>query len=242
MPEQAYAASTLHTHERITRARRPVGGSPLSALALAGACVLALATIWLIAELVPAVHARDAVVLYEFTTLSRPRLDSIANLLLRLLNPTLFILWGTALVAIAVARERPRLGLAVVAVMGLSPLTAELLKPLTAHAHDSVGFVRVGAASWPSGHSSAAAALAMSAVLVTPPAFRAAIATTGAIFVLAVSGSLLMLAWHMPSDVLAGWFVAALWTSLAVAALRLAERRRPARAAGGGASPPPAAA
>ncbi len=114
--------------------------------------------------------------------------------------------------------------------MGLSPLTAELLKPLTAHPHDTVGFVHVGDASWPSGHSTAAAALAMSAVLVAPPVIRAAVATVATIFVLAVSGSLLMLAWHMPSDVVAGWFVAAMWMSLAVAALRVAERLRPGRA------------
>ena len=37
---------------------------------------------------------------------------------------------------------------------------------------------------------------------------------------LAVSVSLLMLAWHMPSDVIGGWFVAAFWMSLSVAALR----------------------
>ena len=227
MSEQAYAARQLHTRELTTRPRRPAGGSPLSALALAGACILTLATIWLIAELVPAAHMKDAVALYEFTTLSRPRLDSIANFLLRLLNPALFILWGVALVAFALAREQRRVAVAVVAVLGLSPLTAEILKPLLAHAHDKVGYVHIGAASWPSGHATAAAALAMSAVLVTPPALRVMVATVGTIFVLAVSGSLLMLAWHMPSDVLGGWFVAALWMSLAVAALRLAERLRP---------------
>ncbi len=106
MSEQAYAAATMHPGERIARPRRPAG-SPLAALALAGGCVLILALIWLIAELVPSVHTKDAVLLYEFTTLSRPRLDSIANFLLRLLIPALFILWGTALVAFALARERP---------------------------------------------------------------------------------------------------------------------------------------
>jgi membrane-associated phospholipid phosphatase len=210
------------------RPRRPLDGNPLSALALAGACLLVLAAIWSIAELVPAAHLRDALTLHDFTSLGRPRLDSIANFLLRLLNPTLFILWGTALVAVAAAREQPRVCLAIVAVMGLSPLTAEILKPLLAHPHDPVfGYVQVGAASWPSGHATAAAALAMSAVLVSPPAIRAAVATIGAAFVLAVGASLLLLAWHMPSDVLGGWFVAAFWMSLSVAALRAAERRWP---------------
>ncbi len=227
MPEQAYAAPTMHAHELKARPRRPVDGSPLSALALAGACVVALAAIWLIAELVPAAHTKDAVILSEFVSLDRPRLETIGNFLLHLLNPSLFILWGIALVAVALAREQPRVAIAVVAVLCLAPLTADILKPLVAHPHDQIGYVHIGAASWPSGHSTAAAALALSAVLVSPPSLRTAVATAGAIFVLAVGGSLLMLAWHMPSDVVGGWFVAALWMSLALAALRAAERWRP---------------
>jgi membrane-associated phospholipid phosphatase len=228
MSEQAYAARTMPRPEATGRSRRPLDGNPLSALALAGACLLVLAAIWSIAELVPAAHLRDALTLHDFTDLSRPRLDSVASFLLRLLNPTLFILWGTALVALAVARQQPRVGLAVIVVMGLSPLTAEILKPLLAHAHDQVGYYRVGAASWPSGHATASASLALSAVLVAPRSIRSAVATVGAVFVLAVGASLLILAWHMPSDVLGGWFVAAFWMSLAVAALRGAERRWPA--------------
>jgi len=242
MSENAYAARRLHTRELGPRSRRPAAGSPTSALALAVGCMLILAAIWSIAELVPAVHARDARALYEFTTLNRPRLESVANFLLKLLDPALFILWGTALLAVAFARRRARLGVAVLAVLGLAPLTADLLKPLLAHPHNTVGGVHVGAASWPSGHATAATALALSAVLVSPAAIRFAVGIIGAIFVLAVSGSLLMLAWHLPSDVLGGWFVAAMWMSLAVAVLRLAERLRPSRALPAPADGPPPAA
>ena len=150
----------------------------------------------------------------------RPRLESLGDFLLHLLNPSLFILWGIALVAIAVAREQARVAVAVVAILSLAPLTADILKPLLAHSHDQVGYVQIGAASWPSGHSTAAAALALCAVLVAPPAMRMVVATVGAIFVIAVGASLLMLAWHMPSDVIGGWFVAATWTFLALAGLR----------------------
>ena len=55
-------------------------GSPLRPLALAGALVLALAAVWALASLVPAIHYRDALVLNEFTALdtarSEPALDS----------------------------------------------------------------------------------------------------------------------------------------------------------------------
>ena len=212
----------------------------MSALAVSGACVLAMAAIWLIAELVPAVHMKDALALYEFTTLGRPRLDSIGNFLLKLLSPALFILWGAALIALAVAREQRRVAVAVLAVLVLAPLSAEILKPLLAHTHDSVGNVRIGPASWPSGHSTAASALAMSAVLVAPVALRVIVATAATIFVLAVSFSLLLLAWHMPSDVIGGWLMAALWTSLAVAGMRFSERLRPSGGARPRAPEPPA--
>ena len=241
MSEQAYAAPKMHTHELNARPRRLVDGSPVGALALAGACLLTLAVIWLIAQLVPAAHMKDAVILNEFVSFNRPRLESLGNALLHLLNPSLFILWGFALMAVAVAREQPRVAVAVAAVLCLAPLTADIVKPLLAHSHDQVGYVRVGAASWPSGHSTAATALALSAVLVSPPSIRSAVATLGAFFVLAVGGSLLMLAWHMPSDVVAGWFVATFWMALAVAVLRAGERWRPTGVAPGEPGSPPAA-
>ncbi len=202
--------------------------SPLTPLALAALLVVALAAIWLLAELVPAVHLKDAVALNELTTLNKPRLDSIASFLLHLLDPAVFALWALALVAVAVARERPRTAVAVAVLLVLAPLSAHLLKPLLAHSHDQVGYVHIGAASWPSGHSTAAAALAMCAVLVAPARLRAVVAALGAVFGLAIGFSLLLLGWHMPSDVLGGYLVAALWMALAIAALRAYERDHPA--------------
>ena len=197
------------------------------ALGLAGLCVLALALVWVFAELVPAVQVKDAVALHDFTLLSRPRVDGVATFLLHLLEPLQFVLWGTALVAVAVARDRPRVALAVVAMMALAPLTAETLKPLLAHPHVSVDGVSVGPASWPSGHATAALALIYSAVLVAPARLRPLVAGIGAVFAAAVGCSLLILAWHMPSDVIGGYLVATLWAALAVAALRAANRRWP---------------
>ena len=80
-------------------------------------------------------------------------------------------------------------------------------------------------ASWPSGHSTAAAALVLCAVLVSPARLRPLVAALGGMFALAVGCSLLILAWHMPSDVLGGYLLAALWVALAVAGLRVRARR-----------------
>jgi len=207
---------------------RPAG--PGRALAAAAACLVAMAVVWAVAELVPAAHVKDAVALYHFTTLSRPGLDSVAEFLLHLLNPVLYVLWAIALIALALAEDRLWLAVAVAVVLVMAPFSAELLKPLLAHPHATVGGARIGAASWPSGHSTAATALAMCAVLVAPPRWRRAVAALGALFVLAVSLSLLVLAWHMPSDVVGGILLATLWTALALAALRVLDRPRPGAA------------
>jgi membrane-associated phospholipid phosphatase len=196
--------------------------------------VLALALTWVVAALVPATHAKDAVALYDFTLLGGPHLDDLANALLHLLEPALYILWGILLIAVALGRRRPQVALAVGLVMGLAPLTAETLKPLLAHPHARVGWSEVTAASWPSGHASAATALVMCAVLVAPRALRPTVAVLGAIFAAAVGFSLVLLAWHLPSDVLGGYLVGTLWMALAVAGLRAAEARSRSRRLGSG--------
>jgi membrane-associated phospholipid phosphatase len=197
---------------------------PLGAAAL---CAAAMAAVWVLAAHVPATHYRDAVLLHELTLLNGPVVRPIARFLLHLLDPLLFVLWGVALVAFALAQDRLRTAAAVIAVMGFAPLSAELLKPLTAHPHASVGGTVLGAASWPSGHATAVLALVLSAVLVAPRRWRGLVACLGGLYVLGVSASLLILDWHMPSDVIGGLLLATLWMSLALAVLRAAERRWP---------------
>jgi membrane-associated phospholipid phosphatase len=223
MSEGAYTTATMPAS---ARPQRPQAGRPLG---VAGLCLLALALIWIVAQLVPAAHLRDAVALRDFTLLHLPHLDAAANFLIRLLEPALLILWDAALVLVALARGRPRVAFAVAAVMALAPFTAETLKPLLAHPHARVGAAHIGPASWPSGHSTAALALVLCAVLVTPARLRPVVAAVGGVFAVAVGCSLLIMAWHMPSDVLGGYVLATLWMALAVAALRLAERRWPSR-------------
>jgi membrane-associated phospholipid phosphatase len=228
------SSSTAESPPRARHSERPP--SRLSAaFALRGAalCVLGLALTWVLAELVPAVHWRDAVALNDFTELGRPRVDRLANGLLDLLNPLLYTLWALLLVATALLRRRPRVALAVAIVLPAAPLSAELLKPLLAHPHAQIGYQSIGAASWPSGHATAAMTLVLCALLVAPHRLRPTVAVLGAAFAIAVGFSLLILAWHMPSDVLGGYLLAALFGSLALAALRAAEQRGPAAARDG---------
>src|SRR5204863_3674731 len=102
-----------------------------------------------------------------------------------------------------------------------APGTTELLKPLLAHPRTAewLGDSQVAAASWPSGHATAAMTVALCAVLVAPAALRPLAAVAGSLFALAVSFSILVQHWHFPSDVVGGYLVAATWGLLAVAAL-----------------------
>jgi membrane-associated phospholipid phosphatase len=238
MEGHAYTAAALRPQRLVPRARRP---SPGATLALAGLCLLGLALVWGIAEHVSAVRFKDAVLLNDFARLNHGPAGWLADLVVHLLEPGLFVLWGVALVAFAIARERPRTAAAVVAVMALAPLTAETLKPLLAHPHVTLGTVYIGPASWPSGHTTAGTALALSAVLVAPARLRPLVATLAAAFAAALGVALLIRHAHMPSDVLGGYLVAGLWASLAVAALRLSESRsRERRGSTAARSRPPA--
>ncbi|HXA54480.1 MAG TPA: phosphatase PAP2 family protein [Solirubrobacteraceae bacterium] len=202
------------------RARRTSGGNDRAwALRAAGLCALAMALTWALAELVPALRWRDAVLLNDFGRLSRPGVDTLANHLLHLLDPLLYTAWALLLVAVALLRRRPRLALAIAVVLPAAPGVAELLKPLLAHPHDSAGQEWIGPASFPSGHATAAMTLALCAVLVAPHRLRPAVAACACAFAVAVACSLLILAWHMPSDVVGGFLLAALCVLLVVAAL-----------------------
>lgn len=225
MPVQAYTAPPLaRGRERVATA---AGRRPLAPLSLAALCALGLVLVWALAEHVYAFEVRDTALLRDFTRLDGPHVGAVCKVLLGVLNPLLFTIWGLALVLFAIARSRPRTALAVVAVMALAPLSAELLKPLLAHPHVRIGWTHIGAASWPSGHATAATALALSAVLVTPARLRPAALIGALAFMLAVGAALLIREWHQPSDVLGGYLLGALWASLALAALRLCERLRP---------------
>jgi membrane-associated phospholipid phosphatase len=215
--------------DRAGERRRPGLAGPLG---LAGLCLAGVVLVWVVAELVPAAHVRDAVLLGHFLSLNRNQLvSSVAEVLPPMLNPLLFSVCGVGLVLTALARERPRIAVAAALIMALGPFSAELLKPLMAHPHVSAGFVRIGAASYPSGHATAASVLAISAVLVSPRRLRKPVTVLAALFALAVGAALLIKAWHMPSDVLGGYLLALTWGALAVAGVRASERRWPRRRA-----------
>jgi membrane-associated phospholipid phosphatase len=82
--------------------------------------------------------------------------------------------------------------------------------------------------AFPSGHTTAAAAIAVALLLVVPARYAVGAATVGIVLVASVAGSVVVSGWHYPSDALGAILVAAACGFLAVAALRAPARpRRP---------------
>jgi membrane-associated phospholipid phosphatase len=83
------------------------------------------------------------------------------------------------------------------------------------------------ATAYPSGHSTALAAVAFAVALVTAPRWRALAALLAGAPALLAGACLVALGDHFPSDVVGGWLVAGFWLCAVVAALRAAAQALP---------------
>ena len=193
----------------------------------AAGCAAAAALIWLAVAFSASARWLDVAAGHGFFDLQRPALVPIANAVSHSMDAAVLVLAGIALVAVALVRGQPRVAAAVPVILIGANVTTQLLKPALAYPRLSewLGDRQITGASWPSGHSTAAMAIALCAVLVAPQRLRPAVAAIGAVYAVAIACSLVTLGWHWPSDVLGGFLVAATWTLVAVAALRAAELR-----------------
>lgn len=171
----------------------------------------------------------DLNVLNGFWDLHRGRLGDLADAVPHLSDPAPFVLWFLLIVGTALARHRPRHALAAGTVLLGANLCTHLLKPALGVYRYADG-IGVNAGSWPSGHATASMAVALCAILVAPARLRPLVSGLGAVYTLAVCFTLLVAGWHFPSDVIAGYLMAATWTAFAVAALWASDIRWPSRA------------
>lgn len=197
-------------------------------IALVGAAggVALLVVTWFAAFHVGVFKHADQSVFGGFLALGhRGWLNSLAGRVAWLCDPNPYVFFAVVPIAVAFARGRPRVALAVAAILLGANLTTELLKPLLAHPRPASwlgGISPVDPASWPSGHATAAMSLALASVLAAPARLRPLAAALGSAFAIAVSYSFLALGWHYPSDVLGGFLVAGIWALLSVAVLSAA--------------------
>jgi membrane-associated phospholipid phosphatase len=195
---------------------------PRTALIGALCCIAALVAIGLVSHLLYPARRLDADLLDALARTRGHEAGGALDRFVHLCDPLPYLLMAAVVVLAALARRRPRVAVIVAVVTLLAPPTAEILKLLTAQArtHSAIFADHISRASWPSGHATAATALALCAVLVAPPRARGLVALAGALFAVAIGYALIVLAWHFPSDVLGAYFLAAAWAMLGVAAMR----------------------
>jgi membrane-associated phospholipid phosphatase len=209
------------------------GPTARTALQGALACFIALALVGLAAAFVPEVRSVDAAATAGWDAAGDTTFGALTRRMAHLCDAEPYCVLGVALIGIALLRGRIARAGAVAVLLVATGLTTQLLK-------SSLGSPRGGQilglelGSWPSGHATAAMTLALCAVLVAPRAWRGLVALGGAGFALAVGLGVLVMEWHLPTDVAGGYLVAMGWTLLAVAALRRVEG--PAGATAPGAS------
>ena len=217
-------------HPDTARRRRSgtprAGGSPC-----AGAlCLSRSPSAGRVAALVPCVRLKDAVALHEFTMLGhRAGGRRALKCLLHLLDPSLFIGAGDRASSLALAPRGHASRSPSPVVLALAPLSAEAAQAAAGAQPTHSPAPRVDRRLLAERPCDGRTALALCAVLVAPRRLRPVVAVLGgALHAGRRAVSLLdARAWHMPSDVIGGILLAALWVAVAVAALRASERACP---------------
>lgn len=204
---------------------------PLILLTLALVSTAGAVAVWFAALGNARGRALDGGAMQSFSGVARPPLEPSIEGIAHLADPAPLLVGMVLLVAFALLRRRPLMALLVPVVLGGANLTTQLLKPALADLRviDLAGVTMVYPGSWPSGHATAAMSLALCCVLVVGPELRALAALLGAGYAIAVGYALVALGWHLPSDVLGGYLVAATFTLVGAAALAPLEARRPQR-------------
>jgi membrane-associated phospholipid phosphatase len=200
-------------------------------LAAAAACAALFAALLGLAYSVGPAQRIDSAALNGFSAVGNNwRVADLAERVSHAFNPAPFAVMVVALLAIALLLRRYRQLVAASVLLVGANVSSQVLKPLLAHPRDLSGYdhaSQLGAAAFPSGHATAAMSLALAAVIIAPHAYRPLVAALGGLVALAVSGSLLVLSWHWPSDIVGGYLLATAWCLVALAGLRAAAIRWP---------------
>ncbi len=200
-------------------------------LAGAAGCMAALAGLLVLAYYVSPTAWLDAAALHGFTAVGPLHLYTVANGFAHLCNPLPYAVAAMVVIGAGWALKGLRTAAAVGFLLAGANVTSQTLKPLLAHHRElwrtEWHLYNIKDAAFPSGHATAAMTLSLALVMIVPRSYRPLAAVLGTLFTLAVSFSILILAWHFPSDVVGGYLVATAWGLVTLAALRYAGERWP---------------
>lgn len=189
-------------------------------------CVLSLALLAQLAFRTEAFGRLDARILSHLSAHDDSLVAPAASFFSFLADPLPQVALLAAVCAIALYRRRPRLALASAVLVVGANVTTQALKAVLSHPRYQpiLGYYQVGPTAFPSGHATAALAMACAFALVVPRRWRPATIAIGALATVAIGCSRVVLHYHYPSDVLGGWLVAAGWCFAVVATLRYSAR------------------
>lgn len=201
---------------------------------LAGVAALLLAVVWQFA-----VHsvrgqqiedaAIQAVTTGQYRAWANDSLRSLANGSLLVS----FIVVAVVVVIMTALQRRTLLGLTLVGLLVASMVTTELLKEVFLSRPDLVqASGALARNSFPSGHATAATALAVAFVVALPGRWRPTAAIPAALYSGVRGWQTVAAGWHRGSDVVAGVLVVVFWTCLLSAGLVGLEGARRARVPG----------
>ncbi|WP_143180348.1 phosphatase PAP2 family protein [Bowdeniella nasicola] len=172
-------------------------------------CVLGLFLLWRLAVHTRLGQALDTLAMHRLTDLAAFDPSSIS------VTHTVISFGGLAAIVLAVAllavlRGRWQLAIRAVAVLAGANLTTQLLKTFLLSRPD-LGIGWALPPSLPSGHTTAAAATAVAAIMVVPPAWRTVSVLVGTAWTGFIGLTTLINGWHRPADVIAAVLVATAW-------------------------------
>ena len=194
-------------------------------------CAVAFLALLAVAYGSSGARSLDARALHGFIDLRSASVEGRVSWVAALGNPLQVGVMAALLTGVALVRGRPRLALSVVVLIGLTSISSQFLKEALAYPRfgGMVDGLNIAPAAFPSGHATAAMAIALALVLVVPTRARPLAAVLGLVFALAVSFCVVALGSHFPSDIVGGFLLATFWTLVVAAALAATSSRWPER-------------
>jgi membrane-associated phospholipid phosphatase len=196
-------------------------------------CIAGLAVLVYAAYSVGPVERLDLRIFLHFTG-EDSRAMGPASLLIHLGDLGPLLIFMAMVVALGMYFGRRREIVAALAVIVGANLTTQLLKVVLENPRHATqnGMTHAvwsslpSADAFPSGHTTAAASVAVALLFVVPARHRMSALAAGILLTAALAISVVVLTWHYPSDALGAILVAALWGFLMVTGLRLRMPRR----------------
>lgn len=154
---------------------------------------------------------------WQGSSYGRETIDAVIAPVVRVISEPFLVVAAVVAFAIAALQRRWSIAIAATVMLAGANLTTQLLKDQLLTRPD-FGLTLRPVNSLPSGHTTAAAAVAATALLIAPARWRGPVALVGAIYAGATGVGTLVLGWHRPSDVVAAFAVVATWYFLIEAA------------------------